>query len=214
METSTIYGPRTVTKLIENNLSMRYEEGGSPKLSWKLIVLLMLLTIFVNYALWLVMFSVTSLEGNLFVNGLIFGASEFLSAIVCGVVIEKFADYLSAYTVFQILCVLGILGNTINQFWVEQGSFLAYFTLFIGILGVSGVYTVLYVILSIAVPREQVAGIMTICFTIAIGACMGAPMIALLEPPTPYVCLASVLALSFTTSVLIQRTSKQTYYNN
>mmetsp|Transcript_10805 Transcript_10805/g.14542 ORF Transcript_10805/g.14542 Transcript_10805/m.14542 type:complete len:112 (+) Transcript_10805:1157-1492(+) len=103
----------------------------------------------VNNAYWLTLLNVTNLDGNMFVNGLILGSAEMLSGIFSGILIS----YTNPYIAFQTLSVLGIIFNAINQFWAPAGGILAYLTLFIAIVGVGGVYAVLYVLIAEAVPR-------------------------------------------------------------
>jgi len=104
----------------------------------------------VNNVYWLTLYNVTNLEGDKFVNGLILGVSEMLSGIFSGLLIT----YTSPAFAFQTCCIMGILFNALNQFVFAAGSFLSYATLFIAILGVGGVYTCLFVLIGVVIPKD------------------------------------------------------------
>jgi len=142
-----------IGELVANNLSLISNQPKTskpaPSVNWCNIFLLVLIYACVNNCYWLTLYNVTNLEGDKLVNGLILGLSEMISGI--------FAAFLVTYTspafAFQTCCITGVLFNFLNQFVVGAGSFLGYATLFIAILGVGGVYTCLFVLIGVVIPK-------------------------------------------------------------
>jgi Na+/melibiose symporter-like transporter len=104
----------------------------------------------VNNVYWLTLYSITNLEGNKFVNGLILGIAELTSGIFSGFLIY----YTSPKVAFQTCTVLGIVFNSVTLFLAPAGSLISYVTLFIAILGIGGIYTCLYVLIPLVVPKH------------------------------------------------------------
>jgi len=104
----------------------------------------------VNNCYWMTLYNVTNLGGNKFVNGTILGLSEMSSGIFAGFLIT----YTTPVFAFQTCCVTSVLFNALNQFFVAPGTFMGYATLFIAILGVGGVYTCLFVLIGLVIPKK------------------------------------------------------------
>ena len=90
----------------------------------------------------------TKLEGNKFVNGLLIGVAETASGIFAGVL----SRYTSSKTTFRLLGVLGIVFNSLNNFLASSGGFVAYSTVFVGRLGVAGLFSTLFTLIADTVP--------------------------------------------------------------
>ena len=99
---------------------------------------------------WMTLYNVTNLGGDKFINGLILGISEMSSGIYAGFLIA----YTTPVFAFQTCCVMSVLFTALNQFFVVSGSFMGYATLFISILGVGGVYTCLFVLIGLVIPKQ------------------------------------------------------------
>lgn len=82
------------------------------------------------------MFSVVYLGGDIFINGIILGMSEMISAITGGFIVKC----TGAVRAFQILAVLGLGFNTLLQFVFNTGAIIDYFILFFAMQGIGGVY--------------------------------------------------------------------------
>ena len=82
------------------------------------------------------MFSVVYLGGDIFINGIILGMSEMISAITGGFIVKC----RGAVRAFQILAVLGLGFNTLLQFVFNTGAIIDYFILFFAMQGIGGVY--------------------------------------------------------------------------
>lgn len=140
-----------ISQLVTNNLTFAKTPGAEevgPKVNWLDIILLTIMFMGVNNCYWLTLYNVTNLGGNKLVNGLILGTSELLSGIFAGVLIS----HTSPAFAFQCCGIIGIVFNAINQFMIPPGTLLSYLSLFVAILGVGGVYTVLYVLIGFVVP--------------------------------------------------------------
>ena len=155
----------------------------------------------INNCYWLTLYNVTSLGGDKFVNGLILGLSEMSSGIFAGLLIT----YTSPAFAFQTLSVIGILFNALNQFFVEPGTFMGYATLFIAILGVGGVYTCLFVLIGLVIPKQKIGGAMVLIITIGVGSSLGAPMIVLYDAPIPFFVLTVLILVSFIISCFLPK---------
>ena len=73
-------------------------------------MILSIMYIGVNNCFWLTNYSVTSLGGNKFVNGIIFGAAELSAGVFAGVLIAR----TTPRTAFQICGVTAIVFNIIS----------------------------------------------------------------------------------------------------
>jgi hypothetical protein len=112
--------------------------------------MLMLMYSCINNCYWMTLYNVTNLEGDKFVNGLVLGLAEMFAGIFAGFLIT----YTTPVFAFQTCCVMSILFSALNQFYFVAGTFMGYITLFIAILGVGGVYTCLFVLIGLVIPRQ------------------------------------------------------------
>lgn len=166
---------------------------------WCNMIKLALIFIGVNNCYWITIYNVTQLDGNKFVNGIILGLAELASGIISGFVISK----TSPSVAFQICATSAVGFNALNQFVMPVGSVLGYVTLALAIIGVGGVYTCIYVLIYIVVPKHQVGGAMVLIVTIGTSASLFAPIIVLYKSPIPFIALASMMAIaSLMTSLL------------
>lgn len=118
------------------------------KVNWSNMTKMILIFVGVNNCYWITIYNVTYLDGNKFVNGAILGVAELTSGIFAGLVIK----YTSPTFAFQICAVIAVVFNALTQFVVPVGTTLSYCTLFIAVLGVGGVYTVIYVLIKQVFP--------------------------------------------------------------
>ena len=147
--------PTNVSKLVANNLSMystvQHVKGQeSLKVNWCNMTKMILIFVGVNNCYWITIYNVTYLDGNKFLNGAILGVAELTSGIFAGFVIT----YSNPTLAFRIFAVIAVVFNAITQFVVPVGTALSYCTLFIAVLGVGGVYTVIYVLIKQVFPQE------------------------------------------------------------
>ena len=156
----------------------------------------------VNNAFWLTNYSVTSLEGNKFVNGIIFGAAELTAGVFAGILISK----TNPKVAFQILGLSGIVFNFISQFAIPEGSMLVYITSYIAVLGVGGVYTCIFVIITEVVPTEQVGGAMVLVVTVGATTSLIDPLVVVADKPIPQITIASFMALAILHSYFLPET--------
>jgi len=194
-----------IGELVANNLSMISNHPKmskpAPSVNWCNIFLLVLIYTCVNNCYWLTLYNVTNLEGDKLVNGLILGLSEMISGIVAAFLVT----FTSPAFAFQTCCITGVLFNFLNQFVFAAGSFLGYVTLFIAILGVGGVFTCLFVLIRVVVPKQQVGGAMVLIVTIAASSSLGAPLIALYDAPIPFLVLTGLIVVAFTSSCFLPK---------
>ena len=80
---------------------------------------------------------------------------------------------------------MGIAFNFIVNFMIEGGTPIGYCCIFIAILGVGGVYSCLYTLVGLVMPKEQVGGAMVIIVTIGAGSSLSAPLVTLCPKPVP-----------------------------
>ena len=147
----------------------------------------------VNNCYWITLFNVTYLEGNKFINGLILGISEIISGVFAGILINK----TSAAMAFRICAVLSVSFNVLTQFVFPAGTIQCYISLFMAILGVGGVYTVMYVFIGLIIPIEQVGGATVLILTIATSLSLFAPLIVLLQGEISFLILTAMMAVGF-----------------
>lgn len=189
--------PNNISQLVANNLSRTtimqpgHKAHDSPA-NWYNLLKLTLIFIGVNNCYWITIYNVTYLDGNKFVNGIILGIAELLSGVFAGFLISKTSPSIA----FHICAALAIAFNAFNQFLVPVGSLASYMTLFIAILGVGGVYTAIYVLIYIVVPKEQVGGAMVLIVTIGTSLSLFAPIIVLYASPVPYLALTAMMLMS------------------
>ena len=104
----------------------------------------------VNNVYWLTLLGITSLDGNKFVNGILLGFAEMSAGVFSGFLIY----YTSPRIAFQTCALLGIVFNALTLFLVPAGSLMSYVTVFTTILGIGGIYTCLFVLIPIVIPKE------------------------------------------------------------
>ena len=93
----------------------------------------------------------------MFINGIILGVSEMLSAITSGFLISL----TSSTVAFEILAMVGLTCNTVLTYVLNDGGITAYIVLFIALQGIGGVYTCLFVIIGEKIPVTQVGAVFT-----------------------------------------------------
>ena len=165
------------------------------------MILLIVIFTGVNNAYWIMIYNVTNLEGNKFLNGILIGFSELTSGIFAGLLIE----YTTPATAFRLCCVFGIAFMWLNLFIAPVGSVLSYLTLLVSILGVGGLFTCIEVWIVKIMPKDQVGGAMVLIFTIGATASLMAPIIVLYPAPMPFFAMAGFIILAFACSLLLSR---------
>lgn len=193
--------PINISQLVANNFTLQKPDKDSrdSRVSFLLVALVLIIGAGVNNAYWLTLLYVTSLGGNKFVNCMLLGSAEMLSGIFTGALISC----TNSMTAFQVTCVMSVLFNATNQFWVAEGSIMASITLFAAILGVGGAFTGVYVLIAEVIPVRHLGSVMVLQCSFAVLSTMGAPLVALAEPPIPYFYLASLITLAFVLSLLV-----------
>ena len=83
------------------------------------------------------------------------------------------------------------------------GTILSYLSLLIAILGIGGVYTCIYVLIGLVMPKDQVGGAMVLIVTVGACASLMAPLIVLYPAPVPFLALTALLVISFICSCLL-----------
>ena len=114
------------------------------------MILFIIMTCCIINVFWLTMLGITSLGGNKFVNGILLGSAEMSAGVFSGCLIY----YSSPRIAFQTCAILGMGCNALTLFFVPAGSLVSYFTVFITILGIRGLYTCLFVLIPIVIPKE------------------------------------------------------------
>jgi uncharacterized membrane protein (DUF485 family) len=87
------------------------KETKEEKFTFNLLLVICVLSIFVN---WEMVFCATSLEGNKFDKGIIFGFSESVAQIISGILAQNLHDK----PLFLSMIVLCLLSNA-SYFWYE-----------------------------------------------------------------------------------------------
>ena len=87
--------------------------------------------------------------------------------------------------------------NALTQFVVPVGTSMSYFTLYVAVLGVGGVYTAIYVLIKLVIPIEQVGGATVLIVTIGTSASLFAPLVVLFDSPVPFLTLTVSMAIPF-----------------
>ena len=148
--TTQISNPVNISQLIANNLTMHksIEENPGNRTNWKVLIIIIIMTIGVHNVYWLTLINVTNFKGNKFINGLLFGAAESLAGIPWGMFISAVGSSMA----FKILGVCTMSLSAVNKFVVGDDGFLTYFSLFCYILCVAGVYGTMYVTVAESVP--------------------------------------------------------------
>ena len=77
------------------------------------------------------------------------------------------------------------------------GSYIQYCTLFVALLGIGGIYTCNYVLISQVVPVSQVGGAMVLIFTIGVLASLFAPIVVLHDDPIPFLAMSASMTIAF-----------------
>ena len=153
------------------------DEANNNRINWKVLIMLIIISIGVQNSYWLSLFNVTNLKGNKFINGLLFGIAETLAGFCAGILIRA----TSSSTAFQIMGFVCVALSIVNQFLPSSGGFLSYATLFTTRLCMAGVYAALYVLFADFVPTAQVGGTMVLSLTVAYLTVTSAPMIVLIS---------------------------------
>ena len=73
------------------------------------------------------------------------------------------------------------------------------------ILGVGGVYTVMYVYISLVVPIEQAGGATVMILTIGTSASLFAPLVVLYDAPVPFLVMAVMMTIGVLLSIALEK---------
>ena len=126
-------------------------------------------------------------------------------------------------TIFELIDRYRLYENTwyfkifgaINQFLIEQGSFIGDITLFLSIQGVGGCFNCMFVLISSSLPIGNVGSGATLINTFAITAALGVPLIVLLKQPYPFIilCCLLIICIIVSSSSVIKDGSRQDEYH-
>ncbi len=130
---------------------------------------------------------------------MILGSAELTSGIFSGFLMY----YTSPKIAFQSCAVIGIVFNAVTLFLTPAGSLISYVTLFIAILGVGGIYTCLYVLIPILIPKHQTGGAFVLIVTIGTFLSLFAPMIVLESQPIPFMTMVTLISIALFSSCFL-----------
>jgi len=140
--------------------------------------------------------SLAKLPGNRFVNGIIFGVGEIFSMWISNFLMGRLLDM----TAFRLIYCCGVASYLILMCFPDS-VWLPYLGNILLVSSVGGWFNVQFLILELRVPPQNVGSVSAITRTIAVGAAMGAPTIATLPTPYPFIIVMIVataaLLLSF-----------------
>ena len=158
------------------------------------MILLIVMFSGANNASWIMLYNVENLAGNKFINGMIFSATELITGIFAGLLIS----YTSVSTAILVCTVLGIGFNVLVQFVLPAGSILSNMALILAILGVSGAYNTVFVVVGQVLPIEQVGGAMVIICSLGTCASLMAPLVVIYPTPIPFLMMAAFMIIALT----------------
>ena len=115
-------------------------------------------------AYYLAYFNIETLEGNMFVNGIILGCAEVMSNFASGLLLLSYKED----TALRICCAVAAVANGLLLF--VTSDMLSYVVLFFAMGGLGGIYNSLFVVIEMQVSPTSLGSVMQLVLTVgAIG---------------------------------------------
>ena len=158
-----------------------------------------MLSIFVN---WEMVFCATSLHGNKFDKGIIFGFSESIAQIISGILAQNFNDK----PLFLAMIVLCLLSNS-SYFWFGEGL-MANASLFVSCFAMGAYVNVLYLVIENRIPPHKLGNSFVYLITVSVLIASTTPYVAYSPSPWPSVIMLSTLVSLLLISALLDKGGK------
>ena len=131
---------------------------------------------------------ISTIEGNKYVNGMIFSIAGSLAGIITGIAMSKTKDT----NVYQLCAIFGII--CVILFYYISVPWLMYLCLFVTIFGIAGCYNCTFVMMELRIPPENFGSASVLIYVIGAIGCSITPSIAIIEDPMRlYICAIVVL---------------------
>ena len=141
---------------------------------------------------------VASLPGNMFANGILFGAAETASMFLSSFLMSRFFDMTVLYTCYTMTA----MSYLIFIFFPQVGLH-SYVATVVSVCGLGVWQNVAILIMEMRVPPMNLGSVAFLARTMAVGLSVIAPSVSIMTPPMPFFILFGIATFTFMSSFLL-----------
>ena len=142
---------------------------------------------------------ITSLPGNRYVNGIVFGCGEIFSMFFSNYLMNNLYDM----TAFYIVYVCGLVSFLTLIFFAEYSALLTYAANLLLITSIGGWNNVYLLILEMRVPPQNLGSVAVLARTMSVGLSVVAPTVSNFRAPYPFLFLMGLATFAMLLTFLL-----------
>ena len=142
---------------------------------------------------------ITSLPGNRYVNGIVFGSGEIFSMFFSNYLMNNLYDM----TAFYIVYVCGLVSFLVLIFFAEYSAMLTYAANLLLITSIGGRNNVYLLILEMRVPPQNLGSVAVLARTMSVGLSVVAPTVSNFPAPYPFLFLMGLATFAMLLTFLL-----------